>query len=650
MNGRFLPKAVIHSFAIAGLTLLVALGAISWQAFDTGNQLLFPELAKKASVEAEQVRNKINFALDLGIPPEGLRGTDDLFADLRQSDPDIAFIVMQDPGGKTIFAHGITPERIDGVLKATERPSPDRELETGQSLRAGYLVTAQPVEAGTFYLAHDEAALVRPLIDNLFDIGVVILVTLLLAFEVTLLVMTINFTQPARAAMNVLRTVASGRFDKVTGYPGSGALGNFITHLDNEVRKLARRAGTRLDPAREPTVIGVRLLAFLFVFAEELGRSFLPGYVGTYAAQIQQIDLDMAIGVVVGLHMIVVALAMPLASMLYPRFGRVRLYAFGALIASAGLVGTALAGSYWDLLFWRALSALGYATTFVACQGFVLETTNRDNRTQGTAMMVGGITLADICGPAFGGVFAERFGQSTTFLVASGVAVLAALLVSRLMARDISRPRVPQPITLRDFAVAFHNRHLVQQLFLAALPAKFLLTGFLFYLVPVSLLATGRSEGDIGRIIMIYGLVMLVSSPLLARLADRLGHFGLFVAGGGLLSAGLLLLYPLVPIVHLALFTAVAVAALGIGQAMSISPQVSMVVGMSSETNVQRGQAPELVVMRFVERLGGGLGPIIAASLAAVYGNMTAIMLLGLGVMACFAVYLLTLAIGGRTS
>ena len=356
----------------------------------------------------------------------------------------------------------------------------------------------------------------------------------------------------------------------------------------------------------------------------------------------------MATGLVVGLHMIVVALTMPIATILYARFGRVRLYVAGALIASAGLVGTALAGGYWDLLAWRAVSAFGYATTFVACQGFVLEATNRDNRTQGTAMMVSGITLADICGPAFGGVFAERMGQSTTFLVAAGVAVVAALLAGRLMASATTNAESPKPITLRDFAVAFHNRRLVLQLILAALPAKFLLTGFLFYLVPVTLLQTGRSEGDIGRVIMIYGLVMLVCGPFLARLADRWGHLGWFVAAGGLISAALLLAYPLVPASHLALFTALAVATLGIGQSMAISAQVSLVAGMASESGVRQGHAPELIVMRFVERLGGGFGPMIAASFATLYGNVTAMMLLGAGVMACFSLYALMLLFGGR--
>ncbi len=71
---------------------------------------------------------------------------------------------------------------------------------------------------------------------------------------------------------------------------------------------------------------------------------------------------------------------------------------------------------------------------------------------------------------------------------------------------------------------------------------------------------------------------------------------------------------------------------------------------MASETGVQQGQAPELVVMRFVERLGGGLGPLIAASLAAAFGNVMAMALLGIGVMTCFLLYLATLFVGRRRS
>ena len=639
MIGGRPPKAITRSIVMAGLALLFSLGIISWLAISTSNEMLFPELVKKAAVEADQAQRKINHALSLGIPARGLRGTDTLFADMRQSDGDIAFIGLIDTDGATVFAHGISPKRLGAVLAVKHLNPSGRRLAEHQTLRAGFVVTALSVHAGTFYLAHEQAALTRPLIDNLFDIGVVVLVTMLLAFEVMLLVMTVNFMLPAKAAMNVLRSITAGRFDTVTDYVGSGDLGHFVSRLDAQVRGVATRTGTRLRSTQEPTVIGVRLLAFLFVFSEELGRSFLPGYVSEYAASIRHLDKDMATGLVIGLHMIVVALTMPVAGMVYARLGRVKMYAIGALIASAGLVGTALAAGYWDLLVWRALSAVGYAVTFIACQGFVLETTSKKNRTQGAAMMVGGITLADICGPAFGGVFAERFGQSTTFLVAAVTAVLAAMLVSRLMASNGHAATAPRAIVWRDFMVAFRNRRLVLQLLLAALPAKFLLTGFLFYLVPVSLLDAGYNESDIGRVIMIYGIAMMIGGPLFARLVDRWHAYGLFIAAGGMISAASLVFIPLVPPDYFLAFTALCVAGLGFGQSISISAQVSMVVGLSADPDGQQGQYPELVVLRFVERLGGGVGPIIAATLGGIFGNAEAIMLFGIGVMGCFFVY-----------
>lgn len=610
-----LPGAVVRSLVIAGLALLASLAIISWQAIDTGNRLLFPELAKKAMVQAEQVRGKIAKALDLGIPPEGLVGTRALFETIKANDGDIAFIAMTDAAGSILFVHGVEGSEFGAVRQARADTSAYRGILEGQAIQSGFLVTRLPLISGTFFLGYDEHALVRPLADNIFDIAIVVVVTLLLAFEVMLLVVTVNFTQPAEAVIRVLRSMADNRFDQVTGFSGAGEMGSFIRRLDSFVGQVSSAIGSRIRSAREPTVVGVRLLAFLFVFAEELGRPFLPGYVAHFAAGVPALDGNIATGLVVGLHMSVVALFMPVATMLYARIGRVRLYALGAIVATAGLAGTGLAAGYWDLLAWRALSAIGYATTFIACQGFVLEATRADNRAKGTAMMVGGITLADICGPAFGGVFAERIGQSATFLVAAGVATVAALAVVKLMARNADHEDVPRRVRLRDFAVAFANRRLLGQIFLAALPAKLLLTGFLFYLLPVYLLQLGQGEGDVGRVVMVYGLAMMVGSPLFASLTDRWRNYGLAVSIGGFLSVAMMLVFPFVQPEWVVIAATLAVAAFGLGQSMSITAQVSLVVSLADEGKVRQGQAPELTVLRFVERLGGGLGPLIAAAL-----------------------------------
>lgn len=639
---RRLSGPMAQGLALFGIALLLALFGVSWQALMSSSRFLFPELAQKALAEADQAKRKIDAALDLGIPAERLVGVDALFAAMKASDPDVAFLAVTD-GSTVLFLAGRARNDLDRALTAAARtPGPDG-LATSQSLRGGFLVTTLPLgEARRLHLGHDEDSLLRPLLDNLFDVGVIVMVALLLAFEVMLLVISVNVVQPARAAIAMLRGLAAGRVGPTAGVRAGGVLGAVQERLDAFAARCAgpfRTAAT----AEGVSLVCVRLLAFLFVFAEELGRPFLPVYAGEFAARTPSLDPNLATGVVVGLHMSVVALAMPFATVLYSRLGRTRLYALGALVASAGLIGTGMASGYWDLLLWRALSAIGYATTFVACQGFVIETTTSANRASGTAMMVGGITLADICGPAFGGVVAERFGQGETFLLGAGVAALASLLVVRLMAggRPRSEEGAPRHVTLRDFVAAFANRRLVLQLCLAAVPAKVLLTGFLFYLLPVTLLGFGWREADVGRIVMVYGITMLVGGPLFGRLTDRRQNHAAVVACGGLLSGLPLLAVPFAPVEAVLPVALLTVLALGAGQSMSITAQASMVVGMASESDVRRGHAPELTVLRFVERFGGGLGPMIAAPLAAAVGSVQAIGVLGIYAAASAILYAL---------
>jgi len=225
--------------------------------------------------------------------------------------------------------------------------------------------------------------------------------------------------------------------------------------------------------------------------------------------------------------------------------------------------------------------------------------------------------------------------------MAAAVAALTILAVRGLMGRDADHAEAPGRITFRDFAVAFGSRRFAVQLLLAALPAKFLLTGFLFYLVPVTLAELGSPEGDIGRILMVYGLAMMAGSPLFARISDRWQRHGLVVAVGGLISIAGMILLPFVPIALFAIAVPLAVGALGLGQSMSITAQVSLVVSLLPATGRLRGQSPGLTVLRFVERIGGGLGPVAAAILAASYGAVGAMGILGLYGAASFFLYAL---------
>ena len=55
---------------------------------------------------------------------------------------------------------------------------------------------------------------------------------------------------------------------------------------------------------------------------------------------------------------------------------------------------------------------------------------------------------------------------------------------------------------------------------LAAMPAKIILTGVCFYLVPLYIVSIGNTRAMAGRLLMIYAVVMVLLVPLAAGLSS----------------------------------------------------------------------------------------------------------------------------------
>lgn len=644
MIRRWLSDLSTQIMLLTACAVMATLAVVSLMTVSVVESTLFPELAANAEAEADDARRTVMRALDLGIPLGGLAGVGELHTALVEADPAFAFLAIAGPDGALVHTHGVAATELQTLLTVPPEPLPAAAAPS-QSLRQAYLLTVAPLglaesAQGTLYVGHYREALLQPLLDNLADIGIVLLVSLLLSFEFMLLVMTINVIQPSRLAARALAEVRQGRFGTLIGDLPGGEFGRLLRRLNDRLRSAATKAGAAIHEEREPRLIGVRLLAFLFVLAEELARPFMPTFFASMGDGFAGLDTPHTVGLIMGLHMVGVAVTMPVASMLYDRIGRRRMYVIGAMLASVGLGATAFVSSFEMLTGVRLISAVGYAFTFVACQGFVLESTTRANRAQGAGMMVGGIMLADICGPAIGGILASHIGQAETFLLGGATAAVAALLVPVLMGKKADHKDAPPRITRHTVTDVLGNRYFLGLLLFASVPAKLLLSGFLFFLVPIVLHEEGASTAEIGRIVMLYGLIALLAGPFLARLADKMQRHALAVAAGGLLSgAGILIAAE-----SLNGWTiAAAVALLGLGQCMSMAAQVTVATDACSRAIAIHGNGPVLAVLRLFERMGGGFGPLLAAALMVPLGIQGAIGALGLygAVSACIFVLIL---------
>ncbi|MFO1350361.1 MAG: MFS transporter [Gammaproteobacteria bacterium] len=556
-------------------------------------------------------------------------------------------------------------EALLGNPLATPAPAAVRSGED-------YYQIALPIRSktalvGVLHLGIDARFVARQIEAISFDIVIVLVVALLVAFELLLLIATSSFSAPLQQFDALLQRLSQGDFSLVLTARARDRLGRMghalnalverINESYQELLRLKTRAplsgrtdapaaaldadryagalfATRGHPKsyRSSSLVPVRTATFLFVFAEELARPFFPVYVRELAAPISALSQEFLVGLSIAIFMLVMALVMPVVGFWSNRIGHRNLFLLGALLSTIGLGATGFALGYWDLLLWRALSALGYTLTFTACQGYVLDNTSANNRTQGVATFAGGIVAADICGPAIGGILAERIGYSATFAVGAALAIGAALLVLQFIPHYIPHRHhtsVANPPARRaaHFRELLANPRFLALMLFAAVPAKLLLTGFLFFLTPMLLTQLGSSQSEIGRIAMCYGVASIVFMPLFARLTDRWNAPGLMVGVGCMIAgAGMIpVLFTPTPATVLT-----AVIGLGAGQALSISSQVTLLTHICKNPIATYGAAPIMGVYRFIERLGSAAGPFVAVAFANAFGYSGAALALGI--------------------
>jgi MFS family permease len=383
----------------------------------------------------------------------------------------------------------------------------------------------------------------------------------------------------------------------------------------------------------------VRAPLFMFILAEELTRSFLPGYVNELLVPIAGLSPQLVVGLPIALFMLIVAIGQPFLGVYTERVGHRRAMLVGAGIAAVGFIASAMAASVLDLMLWRSLCAVGYAMVFVASQAYVLEHATAGNRARSFALFVGAIMAASVCGPSIGGILADNLGFRPTLALAAVLAASSMLIINQLPKHRGDNKGLPVRLPrLVEIGQLLRNRRFMVVTGLAAMPAKILLTGMCFYLVPLYVVAQGSTQAMAGRILMTYGVVMVVLGPVTARLATNRQRMHLLV-GGGLLVSGLggalMLLGPEVGWVF------VAVALVGLGQSMSISAQSALVAEHCGPEIEKLGEGVVYGVYRLLERLGNAAGPLIAATLALQLGQRTGFVLIGCGVALCGAAFLL---------
>ncbi|WP_029008037.1 MFS transporter [Azospirillum halopraeferens] len=639
-------RALVYRLTVATLAvLLVMAGLASWAALDRFERVFAPELERKAHTVGEVLAAQINRALGFGIPLDRLPGIHDALEAEIGAHADIAYAAVTDADGRVIAAAG-RPAAVGDRLSAT----------AGSEVYPGFVDVAVPLgdADGTaearLHVGVDRAYLAKASVDLMLDVLSVLLVSVLLTFEVLLVVVNLAMRRTtARLRLIELAEAGDFRGDPAVALRAHAAILAGVNARFAELSRRAAAAGGRAaaeaaerlhalgrrfvfrtpgtPPVPSANLVYLRLPVFLFCLSEELSRPFLPAYARSFASSAPWLTPDMVVGLPITLFMLVWALSQPSGAAWSERWGRRRAFVAGALLGSVSLAMTAFAATLWDLLLWRCLTALGYGLVLITAQGIVIDRTTRDNRAMGMAMFIGGLLAAGVCGPLTGGIIADQVGPRATFLVGAALALVSGIAIVAAFGRTERTPEAA-PVRLSlvgSAAVLARTPRFAILMLLSAIPTKIAATGVLFCLVPLMLAADGASKAEVGRAQMMYFVAFILVSPLAAALSDRWQARREFVALGGL--GTLLSAVPLL-MSHGAWAAPAAVALFGLSQAFIGAPQLTLVSQVARDAGIAETAA--IGWFRMFERMGGAIGPMVAVALSVLYSYREAMVAVSL--------------------
>ena len=224
-----------------------------------------------------------------------------------------------------------------------------------------------------------------------------------------------------------------------------------------------------------------------------------------------------AIGMVIGAPLLAVAtLRLPRRATLI------------ALISVFGLgqVAGALAPTYEVLFASRVLSALACAGFWAVGAGVAIAMVPPNARARAMAVMIGGLSIANVLGVPAGAFLGESLGWRSAFWAVAGASAVALIGVVTLI------PHIPAPAEkprLKRELTIYKDRQVWLAIVVTALAGGAVFCTF-SYMAPLLTDVSGLADGWVPTVLALFGAGALVGTAIGGRYADA--HlFGVLISG-----------------------------------------------------------------------------------------------------------------------
>ena len=566
---------------VPGLVLVLVQGSSSWRNIVTFRDAYVQAATENVQRSVDRFGTDLQRLVDRGVRLDRLSDYASPFGRMAADIPELASVRLEDGAGRAIAsldATGEKPGEAQPIRYDIQAPGEGRTLA-----RLGATLSQSAIAQGVWHRA--------------LDAGTVLLTSALFGFELLVLF---------------------------------GIL----------MRRLAARAEEGAAVDRDGHHLLARPASFLLVFGWALPLSFVPLQMGALATEplfglSRAITLALPISAEMGCALVTALIA----GVLTDRKGWHIPFILGGLVCAAGALAATLVTGPIGYIAARAVVGLGYGLAWMGIQGYVFSWSSPRTRTQAVANLVAGIFAGQICGNVTGAMLADQIGFSSVFVVAAILGLAPILFAFGFMRPYFGRSTVPSaapaaaapvPLPLAPeggsaLGGLLKDRNFLALLLLSVVPFSVAQVGLLYYTLPVYLSQQGIEQGNIGRIMMIYGLSVIYIAPTLGRWVDRHVRKKPFIVMGGLLG-GLGLAFTYLDVGIAALVASVFL--LGLASSLGGPAQSSFALHLPSVQRLGTGRA--MGIQRAADKLGQMIGPIAVGALFTLMGTRDGLAITGI--------------------
>lgn len=269
-------------------------------------------------------------------------------------------------------------------------------------------------------------------------------------------------------------------------------------------------------------------------FVVGLSVLLVPGMLSTLA---QGVGVSIPIaGQLITVASIVMGLGAPLGAAFTSRFDRRHLLTATMVLFVVGHLACALAPNYVALMIARALTVIGAALFTPQAAATVALLVPAQRRASSVAAIFIGWSVASVVAMPAINLVATQYGWRTPFFLASACAVIAALMVWRVVPAGL---RVP-PLAWRSWIVVAKHPVLPSILAITLINMAAQFTVF-SYMVPIMDKALGASSTLIAIAFFAYGVTGVLGNALTVKWLPRLGAAQLILAFQSMLVVSLVM-------------------------------------------------------------------------------------------------------------